>query len=91
MKDEYKVKFSAYNSFTKNRGSQGGGVAILIKKNFQSTTLDVPSHENLEAVGAIIKLKDNEEIELISAYIPNGNRCAYEELEKLLKHPEIVP
>jgi exonuclease III len=83
-KDEYKVKFSSYNSFTLNRASQGGGVAILIKKNLQATPLAVPSHVNLEAIGASVTLKNQLIIEVISVYCPNGNNCRYEVLENLL-------
>jgi len=70
-KDEYKVKFSAYNSFYLNRASQGGGVAILIKKNIQATLLDFPPHENIEAVGATIRLSNKDIIEIASVYCPN--------------------
>jgi len=85
-KDEYKVKFSAYNSFNLNRASQGGGVAILVKKNIQATLLDFPPHENIEAVGATIRLSNKDIIEVASVYCPNGNRCNYEEIENILTH-----
>lgn len=54
-KNEYKVKFSSYNSFVLNRVGQGGGVAILTKKNMQATTLGVEPNENFEAIGVTIK------------------------------------
>lgn len=84
--DKYKVKFSAYKSFYLNRTSQGGAVAILIKKNIQTTLLDFPPQENIEAVEATIRLSNQDIIEVVSAYCPNGNRCKYEELESLLTH-----
>jgi exonuclease III len=82
-KDEYTVKFSAYNSFTLNWVSQVGGVAILIKKKLQATVA-VSSHINLEAIGASVTLKNQLIIEVISVYCPNGNNCRYEEIENLL-------
>lgn len=83
-KNEYKVKFSSYNSFVLNRVGQGGGVAILTKKNMQATTLDVEPNENFEEIGVTIKLKNKEELEVLSLYCPNGNRCNYEEIENIL-------
>ncbi len=78
------MKFSSYTSFVLNRVGQGGGVAILTKKNMQATTLVVESNENFEAMGVTIKLKNKEELDVISLYCPNGNRCNYEEIKNIL-------
>jgi hypothetical protein len=49
----------------------------LIKKNIQATLLDFPPQENMEAVGATIRLSNQGIIEVVSAYCPNENRCKY--------------
>ena len=82
-KSQYNVLFSAFNVIKYNRPTQGGGVAILIKKNIPFSQINLPLFENLEAVGACIKLKNNTSLNLLSIYCPNGNECTYEELEEL--------
>lgn len=85
-RDQYNVKFSAYKSFSLNRLSQGGGVAILILKNIQAAVLDLPSYDNLELIGVTIKLKNNQELDVVSVYCPNGSQSNYEDLETILNN-----
>lgn len=85
-KNEYTIKFSAYNSYLLNRPSQGGGVAILVKKAIQTNILTLPNLPNLEAVGVSVKLNDSF-IDLISVYCPNGNQCNAHEINLLFNTP----
>ena len=85
-KNEYTIKFSAYNSYILNRPGQGGGVAILVKKAIQTNILTLPNLPNLEAVGVSVKLNDSF-IDLISVYCPNGNQCNAQEINLLFNTP----
>ncbi|KZS19929.1 Uncharacterized protein APZ42_013513 [Daphnia magna] len=86
-KDSFTVKFKSYNVINKNRQNQnGGGVAILIHKSLQFFQFSLPATQTIEAVGASIAVKNNntdEFIDIISAYIPNGNQCYEDELKLL--------
>jgi exonuclease III len=67
--ERQKKIFSAKLVYEKSREPRRRSCDTDKKIIFQTTILEVPSHE----------------IGVISAYFPNGNRCTYEELEKLLK------
>lgn len=82
-KENYIPKFNAYQSFYLNRQSQGGGVAILIKKNIQATPILLPQTADFEAVGITMRLKNNKLLDLISIYCPNGNNCTYQEWRRI--------
>lgn len=83
-KDEYKLKFWAYKSFFLNRPTQGGGAAILAKKNIRTTQLVIAPSNNLEVIGVTMSLSNMKEIDIVSVYGPDGNSCGYEEIENLL-------
>ena len=81
-KDEYKVKFAAYNVFCLNRQAQrGGGVAILVKKTISASTLSLPDSPNLEVIGVSLKL-NRQSLDVVSVYCPHGD-CIPEEIQRL--------
>lgn len=86
-KESFTVKFKSYNVINKNRQNQnGGGVAILIHKSLQFSQLPLPATQTIEAVGVSIAVRNNnrnELIDIISAYVPNGNHCYEDQLEQL--------
>jgi exonuclease III len=83
-RDEYIPKFNAFNTFYLNRKSQGGGVAILVKKSIKTTSIILPHTPNIEAVGITMKLKNNKLIDIISVYCPDGNANIHGELLAIL-------
>lgn len=74
-KDSYVAQSSAYKPFALNRPTQGGGVAILVKKNIRATPLTFPQSNNIEAIGITIKIRNNTYLDFLSLYCPNGNSC----------------
>lgn len=86
-KDHYTAQFSAYQTFALNRPTQGGGVAILVKKNIQTSPLPLPQSSDIEAIGVTIKTRNNTHIYIISLYCPNGNSCRRGNIEAILNAP----
>jgi hypothetical protein len=86
-RDNYTAHFSAYKSFTLNRPTLGGGVAILVKKNIQTAPLPLPPSRNIEAIGITIMTRNNLPIDILSIYCPNGNACTEEEIESIFNTP----
>lgn len=86
-RETFTVKFKNYNVINQNRQNQlGGGVAILIHKCLQFTQLTLTTLTTVEAIGASIALRSNngkDVIEIISAYIPEGNNCDEDEIRQL--------
>ncbi len=72
--DSHPVSFKSYNCFFLNRAvSNGGGVAILIKKCFAASPLLLPPCVNMECIGVRISLPDDTSLDLVSVYCPKGN------------------
>jgi exonuclease III len=86
-KDHYTAQFSAYQTFALNRPTQGGGVAILVKKNIQTSPLPLPQSSDIEAIGVTIKTRNNTHLDIISLYCPNGNSCRRGNIEAILNAP----
>ena len=82
-RNEYKVKFTAYNVFSFNRQGPGGGVAILAKKSLRISKLHLPPINNFETIGITVELADGTKLDIISAYCPNGNNCHRDDINLL--------
>ena len=90
-KDDYTIRFSAYNSFVLNRPNMGGGVAVLVKKGIQSNILQLPRFSNIEAIGVSIKL-NNIVLDAISVYsiAPTVTHVRIKKLSLYSTHPQTV-
>ncbi|KZS15313.1 Uncharacterized protein APZ42_019149 [Daphnia magna] len=86
-KDSFEVKFKDYYVIKKNRqGQVGGGVAILVHKSVQHTTIALPHLSTIEATAISIFVDGNRtgrELMIISLYIPDGSKCNEEDLDIL--------
>lgn len=86
-KDSFEVKFKDYYVIKKNRqGLVGGGVAILVHKSVEHTTIALPHLSTIEATAISIFVDGNRtgrELMIISLYIPDGSKCNEEDLDIL--------
>lgn len=71
-----------YFVYRQDRNSQGGGVAVIVRKTIQHNFLPIMNLEFFEAVG--IKLKVGQAfINVIQAYIPPKNKIVKSDLNKI--------
>lgn len=82
-KDDFKVNFRAYHTFFVNRGESWGGVAVLIRKSFQYSLIELPLLASMEAVGVRLTQGDRD-ISVISVYAPHGN-CTSSDINTLFE------
>lgn len=78
---------SNYHTYRKDRrNKQGGGVAVLVKKEIMHHPLPPNNEESkAEGIGIEIKRKNNESISIYSTYIPPGNSPIKKYLDELQK------
>lgn len=88
-KNQFSVKFKNYHVAFKNRmGRPGARVTILIHKSLQFTQIPLPDLETIEAIGVTTVLRENAHnqfIDILSAYVPNGNICNEAELTQSIQ------
>lgn len=59
--------------FCNRPSGRGGGVALLIRKDWQTTPIAIPTLSNCEAIGVTLTISASRKIEIFSIYCPNGN------------------
>lgn len=83
------LKFQHFYCFRKDRENrQGGGVAILIRKNIQHHPLNnTAANENVEQTGIVVSTKSGK-LALFAVYSPPGAPIDEEELDEIFKRRE---
>ena len=91
LNSKHKIDFKDYNIIRRDRpnATQGGGVAILIRKNLKFRRLmlsEVEQFKNLEIVTISLNLPDNQKLYIIAAYAAYGERLSFnKEIETLFQ------
>lgn len=60
-----------FKIYRRDRSDTGGGVAIAIHNRINHYPINLPTLQNLEAIGIAVKINPTKTINLISAYHPN--------------------
>lgn len=86
LKPSLQLKFRNYNVIRNDRpGRNGGGTAMLIKKNISYEELPTTQNVNLEITGAKITTAEGP-INVYSAYLPPSSKAEFNEIQPLV-HP----
>lgn len=83
-KNNYAPKFANYNNCFSNRQTgEGGGVAVLVRKDWPITHIPLAVFPNCEAVGVTLRTQESKQIDIFSVYCPHGDRPIDEFLHHL--------
>lgn len=70
LDDKYLPKFKDYSTEWKNRDKRGGGLGLIINKNIQYKTIELPKHKDgvmeVQAIG--VYMRDGSILHILNMY-----------------------
>jgi exonuclease III len=83
MSTKNRFSINGYSVYRQDRNKFGGGVMLLINNQIQHDQFYVTNTEQLETVAAVIHLQHNEQLLIVSTYLPPSTPVVRTDLDKI--------